>query len=165
MGLGVTPDVLTSAKALGAGFPISAMLTLEQYAKHLTVGTHGTTFGGNPLSCAVANKAFDLINTPELLVQVKQKEKLMRSLLAEINQELDAFKDIRGSGLLLGVELSPQYQDRAKDILIACSKEGLLVLMAGSNVVRFTPALTISEEEIKQGLTVFKKVLQTINRE
>ena len=160
MGLDVVPDVLTSAKSLGAGFPISAMLTRDKYAKHLVVGTHGTTFGGNPLACAVANKAFDLINNADLLADVKKKGALIKSLLSEINNELLSFKEIRGAGLLLGVELSAHYQNRSKEILLECAKQGLLVLMAGSNVVRFAPALTISEEEIKQGLTIFKNVLQ-----
>ena len=99
MGLGVVPDVLTSAKSLGAGFPIAAMLTLTKFADSLTVGTHGTTFGGNPLACAVASKAFDLINTPEMLQGVKAKESLMRDLLTEINNEFSVFKEVRGAGL------------------------------------------------------------------
>jgi acetylornithine/N-succinyldiaminopimelate aminotransferase len=162
MGLGVTPDVLTSAKSLGAGFPIAAMLTLTKFAKSLTVGTHGTTFGGNPLACAVANKAFDLISDPALLASVKQKEQLMRRLLADINQEFSVFEEVRGAGLLLGAVLNEQYQGRSKEFLLASAELGLLVLVAGANVIRFAPALNISEDEIKEAMIKFKKAVQVI---
>jgi acetylornithine/N-succinyldiaminopimelate aminotransferase len=160
MALGVVPDVLTSAKALGAGFPISAMLTLDKYAKHLSVGTHGTTFGGNPLACAVANKAFDLINQPVLLTEIKQKELLIRSILTKINNELSVFKVVRGSGLLLGIVLKGTFKNRAKELLVACANEGLLVLMAGTNVIRFTPALNITNDEIIKGLALFEQAIK-----
>lgn len=162
MGLGVTPDVLTSAKSLGAGFPIAAMLTLTKFAKSFTVGTHGTTFGGNPLACAVANKAFDLISDPALLEGVKQKEQLMRQLLDEINQEFSVFEEVRGAGLLLGAALNEQYQGRSKEFLLASAELGLLVLVAGANVIRFAPALNISNDEIKEAMTKFKKAVQAI---
>lgn len=159
---GVTPDVLTSAKSLGAGFPIAAMLTLDKYAKHLVPGTHGTTFGGNPLACAVANKAFDLINTPEMLTGVKEKEALFRSLLSEINAEFSIFEEIRGTGLLLGAVLNKEHENKAKDLLLASADEGLLILVAGANVVRFAPALNITNEEIKEAMQCFKKAVQQL---
>jgi len=162
MGLGVTPDVLTSAKALGAGFPIGAMLTLTRFAKSFSVGSHGTTFGGNPLACAVANKAFDLINSPEMLRGVKAKESLMRELLTEINNEFAVFEGVRGSGLLLGAVLNEQYQDRAKDFFLACVQQGLLVLVAGANVIRFTPALNISNEQIREAMLKFREAVKTV---
>jgi len=162
MGLGVIPDVLTSAKSLGAGFPIAAMLTLTKFAECLTVGTHGTTFGGNPLACAVANKAFDLINTPEMLHGVKAKESLMRDLLTEINNEFSLFKEVRGAGLLLGAVLNKQYQDRAKEFFLASAEQGLLVLVAGANVIRFAPALNISDAEIKEAMLKFKKAVKAV---
>jgi acetylornithine/N-succinyldiaminopimelate aminotransferase len=162
MGLGVTPDVLTSAKSLGAGFPIAAMLTLTKFADSLTVGTHGTTFGGNPLACAVANKAFDLINTPEMLQGVKAKEILMRDLLAEINSEFSVFKEVRGAGLLLGAVLNEQYQGRAKEFLQESAEQGLLILVAGANVIRFAPALNISDDEIKEAMLKFKKAVKAV---
>lgn len=162
MGLGVTPDILTSAKALGAGFPIAAMLTLTRFAKSFTVGSHGTTFGGNPLACAVANKAFELINDPEMLHGVKAKESLMRELLAEIDNEFAVFQGVRGSGLLLGAVLNDKYKDRAKDFFLACAQQGLLVLIAGANVIRFTPALNISNEEIREAMLKFKEAVKTV---
>lgn len=162
MGLGVTPDVLTSAKSLGAGFPIAAMLTLTKFATDLAVGTHGTTFGGNPLACAVANKAFDLINSSEMLQGVKTKETLLRNLLAEINDEFSVFKEVRGAGLLLGAVLNEQYQDRAKEFLLASAEQGLLVLVAGANVIRFAPALNITDEELNEAMVKFKKAVKSV---
>lgn len=162
MGLDVIPDIVTSAKALGAGFPIAAMLTKTEFANCLTVGTHGTTFGGNPLACAVAGKAFDLINTPEMLSGVKQKEKLFRELLAEINEQFSIFKEVRGAGLLLGAVLNDQYQGRAKDFFLASADQGLWVLVAGANVLRFAPALNISDDEIKQAMVKFKTAVQQV---
>ena len=162
MGLDITPDIVTSAKALGAGFPISAMLTTSKFASCLTVGTHGTTFGGNPLACAVAGKAFDLINTPEMLNGVKQKEALFRELLIQINDQFSVFQEVRGAGLLLGAVLNEKYQDRAKDFFLASAEHGLLVLVAGANVIRFAPALNISENEIKQAMLKLKKAVQQV---
>ena len=162
MGLDITPDIITSAKALGAGFPISAMLTTTKLASCLTVGTHGTTFGGNPLACAVASKAFDLINTAEMLNGVKQKEVLFRSLLSEINEQYSVFEEVRGAGLLLGAVLNDQYKDRAKDFFLASAEQGVLVLVAGANVLRFAPALNISESEINQAMAKFKIAVKQV---
>ncbi len=90
-GLGVTPDIMSSAKALGGGFPIGAMLTTKEIAKHLKPGTHGSTYGGNPLACAVAEAAFDTINDPAVLAGVKEKEALFKQLLNDINAKYDVF--------------------------------------------------------------------------
>jgi len=162
MGLDIVPDIVTSAKALGAGFPIAAMLTTTKLASCLTVGTHGTTFGGNPLACAVAGKAFDLINTPEMLSAVKQKEAIFRELLAQINDQFSIFKEVRGAGLLLGAVLNEQYQGRAKDFLLASADQGLLVLVAGADVIRFAPALNITESEIKQAMAKLKIAVKQV---
>ncbi|MEH6454554.1 MAG: aspartate aminotransferase family protein [Psychromonas sp.] len=162
MGLGVTPDVVTSAKSLGAGFPISAMLTLTKFANSLSVGTHGTTFGGNLLACAVASKAFDLINTKEMLDGVKQKERLIRKALQHINQQFAIFAEVRGAGLLLGAVLNESYQGRAKEFLLASADKGLLVLVAGANVIRFAPALNITEQEISEAMNKFEQAVKSV---
>ena len=162
MGLDVTPDIVTSAKALGAGFPIAAMLTKTEFAEHFKVGTHGTTFGGNPLACAVAGKAFDLINTKEMLDGVKHKEQLFRHHLQIINDEFSVFKEVRGAGLLLGAVLNETYQDQAKDFFLASAEQGLLILVAGANVLRFAPALNISDELIEQAMLKLKQAVQHI---
>jgi len=162
MGLGIIPDVVTSAKALGAGFPIAAMLTKTCFAEHFTVGTHGTTFGGNPLACAVAGKAFDLINTEAMLNGVKHKEQLIRQHLQAINKEFSVFKEIRGAGLLLGAVLNEQYQDQAKAFFLESAKQGLLILVAGANVLRFAPALNISDDLIDQAMLKLKQAVKNI---
>ncbi|RAW97457.1 MULTISPECIES: bifunctional acetylornithine/succinyldiaminopimelate transaminase [unclassified Photorhabdus] len=157
----VTPDIITTAKALGNGFPISAMLTTENIASVMTPGTHGTTYGGNPLACAVANAAFDIINTPTVLEGVEKRHNLMMNFLNDINQKHSIFGEIRGKGLLIGAELKAPYQGKAKDILQLAAENGLMLLSAGGDVLRFTPSLIISEEEIAQGM---ERLEQAINQ-
>jgi acetylornithine/N-succinyldiaminopimelate aminotransferase len=162
MGLGVTPDILTSAKGLGGGFPIGAMLTTNKIACHLKVGTHGSTYGGNPLACAVAETLIDTVNTPEVLEGVKQKEQLYRQGLEAINQKYACFSEIRGKGLLLGAVLNEHYAGRAKDFLDAAENEQLMCLVAGANVIRFTPSLIIPDEDIQQGLVRFERAVAKV---
>jgi len=161
-GLGVTPDILSTAKSLGGGFPIGAMLTTEKLAKHMKVGTHGSTYGGNPLACAVAEAVVDVVRKPETLAGVKEREELFRQGLTKINQKYPIFSDIRGQGLLIGAALNEEWQGRARDVLVAAGKEGLLMLVAGPNVVRFTPSLVISKQEIEQGLAKLEKAIKEL---
>ncbi|QXC28691.1 aspartate aminotransferase family protein [Aeromonas sp. FDAARGOS 1409] len=164
MGLGVTPDILTSAKALGGGFPIGAMLTTTEIAAHLKVGTHGSTYGGNPLACAVAEAVLGVVNTPEVLNGIKQREQLFRQGLEAINAKYHCFSEVRGQGLLLGAVLNDDFKGRSRDFLLASVDQGLLALVAGTNVVRFTPSLVIPEADIKEGLARFEKaVAQVVN--
>ena len=148
----VVPDILTTAKALGGGFPISAMITTKDIAQTMEVGAHGTTYGGNPLACAVGNAAFDIINTDEVLNGVQQRHELFVSHLNKLNDKYGIFAEIRGMGLLIGAELKGQLLNRSKDVMQACAVEGLMMLNAGPNVLRFTPSLIISEEEINSGM-------------
>ncbi|ORT51814.1 acetylornithine aminotransferase [Vibrio sp. qd031] len=161
-GLGITPDILSTAKSLGGGFPIGAMLTTTELAQHLKVGTHGSTYGGNPLACAVAEAVVDVIAQPEILAGVTQREALFRQGLDAINAKYGLFEEIRGKGLLIGAALNEQWQGRARDVLVAAGKEGLMVLIAGANVVRFTPSLVITEDEINQGLARLDKAISTL---
>ncbi|MBA5237160.1 aspartate aminotransferase family protein [Pectobacterium aroidearum] len=164
MHYGITPDILTTAKALGGGFPISAMLTTEEIASVMTVGVHGTTYGGNPLACAVAEAALDIINTPEVLSGVADRHDRFVSELEKINQQYGVFEQIRGMGLLLGAELKPQWHGRAGEFLAAATAQGLMVLMAGPNVIRFVPSLIIDEDDIVQGMAKFANaVAQVVN--
>jgi len=148
----IKPDILTSAKGLGAGFPIAAMLTTTDIANSLSVGTHGSTYGGNPLACSVAEVVVDTINDEAFLAQVKVKSRIFQDALIKINNQYAIFSDIRGEGLLLGAELTEQYQGQAIAIMSQAAKEGLLLLVAGANVLRFTPALNIPEEDIHAGM-------------
>ncbi|MDR0805997.1 MAG: aspartate aminotransferase family protein [Enterobacteriaceae bacterium] len=162
MQYGVTPDILTSAKALGGGFPISAMLTTEEIAQVMAPGVHGTTYGGNPLACAVAEAAFDVINTPAVLSGVKVRYNYIVSQLEKINDVYHVFSDIRGLGLLIGAELQPAYQNMARDFLTAAIDNGLMVLNAGANVIRFAPSLVIPESDLEQGMIRFEKAVKQI---
>lgn len=159
---GVIPDVLTTAKSLGGGFPVSAMLTLERWAKHLNVGTHGTTFGGNPLACAVGEAVLDIVNTAETLAGIAEREARLRQRLQEINERHGIFSEVRGKGLLLGAVLSEQWQGRAGEFLAAAEAAGVLVLMAGPNVVRFAPSLIIEPDDIDEGLQRFAYAVQQL---
>ena len=161
MDLGVTPDILTTAKALGGGFPIGAMITTTDIAKHLKIGTHGSTYGGNPLACAVAEAAFDTVNTPEVLNGVKAKAKIYVDGLHAINSKYNVFSEIRGKGLLIGAVLHENYQGKAKDLLNAAMTEGVMTLVAGASIVRFAPSLVIPNEDIAEGLARFEKAVET----
>ncbi|UDW84751.1 aspartate aminotransferase family protein [Pasteurella canis] len=152
MKYGVVPDILTSAKALGNGFPIGAMLTTDTIAKSFAPGVHGTTFGGNPLACAVASKVIDIISQPTFLDNVKQISARLVEALEKINKQYQLFKDIRGEGLLIGAELVEKYQGQASEFVKKAADNGLMLLVAGPNVLRFAPALNITEQELALGI-------------
>ena len=160
--LGVTPDILTTAKALGGGFPIGAMLTTTEIAKHLKIGTHGSTYGGNPLACAVAEAVLDVVSNDDVLQGVVKREALFREGLQRINDKYHAFAEIRGKGLLLGAALNEKYKGQAKAFLVAAAEHGLMCLIAGADVVRFTPSLVIPEQDIELGLQRFEMAVAQV---
>ncbi|WP_325891478.1 aspartate aminotransferase family protein [Grimontia sp. NTOU-MAR1] len=149
---GVTPDILSTAKSLGGGIPIGAMLTTEKLAGHMKVGTHGSTYGGNPLASAVAEAVVNEVSKPEVLAGVKEREGWFREGLEALNAKYNMFSEVRGKGLLIGAALNEEWKGRARDVLLAAGEEGLLVLVAGTNVVRMTPSLVITKEEVEEGL-------------
>lgn len=162
MHYGVTPDLLTTAKALGGGFPIGALLASERCASVMTVGTHGTTYGGNPLATAVAGKLLDIVNTPAMLNGVKQRHDGFVERLNAINLRTGLFSEIRGLGLLIGCVLNAEYAGKAKQIAQEAANAGVMVLIAGANVVRFAPALNVTEEEVTTGLDRFALACEQI---
>lgn len=162
MGYGVTPDILTTAKGLGGGFPISAMLTTAALAQSLNVGSHGTTYGGNPLGCAVAGAALDLISDPETLAGVRRKHELFMAGLRRINQRFGLFSELRGMGLLLGAELTDAWRGRSREFIKAALEEGLLILVAGPDVIRLAPSLVIPDELIEDGLQRFERAISSL---
>ncbi|MBJ9171841.1 aspartate aminotransferase family protein [Citrobacter koseri] len=162
MHYGVTPDLLTTAKALGGGFPIGALLATEKCASVMTVGTHGTTYGGNPLASAVAGKLLEIVNTPEMLNGVKQRHDGFVERLNAINERFGLFSEIRGLGLLIGCVLEAEFAGKAKLISQEAAKAGVMVLIAGANVVRFAPALNVSKEEVATGLDRFALACERI---
>lgn len=159
---GVTPDILSSAKSLGGGFPIGAMLTTDAIAKHLAVGTHGTTYGGNPLACAVAEAVIDIVNTPEVLAGVAAKSEQFRNRLLAIGQTTGLFSEVRGLGLLLGCVLSDAWKGKAKAVLDAAAAEGVMVLQASPDVVRFAPSLVVEDADIDEGLQRFERAVRQL---
>ncbi|TKI04992.1 bifunctional acetylornithine/succinyldiaminopimelate transaminase [Martelella alba] len=164
MHYGVQPDILTTAKALGGGFPISAMLTTEEIASVMKVGTHGTTYGGNPLACAVAEAALDVINQPAVLTGIEERHQRYRAALEAINQRYGIFEEVRGMGLLIGAALSPGYHGRAREFLYASAAQGLMVLVAGPDVIRFAPSLVVDFADIDEGMARFERaVAQVVN--
>ena len=150
------PDILTSAKGLGGGFPIGAMLTTAAIAQHFGVGSHGTTYGGNPLACAVSLAVLDIISAPETLANVHARHDQFFAGLNEIGHKYNIFKEVRGQGLLIGCELADKWQGRAKDFVKASEKQSLMILMAGPNVIRLAPSLLITEADVAQGLEYFE---------
>ncbi|WP_343711689.1 bifunctional acetylornithine/succinyldiaminopimelate transaminase [Kosakonia radicincitans] len=162
MHYGVTPDILTSAKALGGGFPISAMLTTNEIASVFHAGSHGSTYGGNPLACAVAGTAFDIINTPEVLNGVNAKRQLFVKHLQQIGEKYQLFSEVRGMGLLIGAELAAPFKGRARDFLYAAADAGVMVLNAGPDVMRFAPSLVIDEQDIDEGMRRFASAVEKV---
>jgi len=147
--MGVVPDVLTSAKALGNGYPIGAMLTTTEIAQYLAVGTHGTTYGGNPLASSVGLKVLELINRPAFLGRVKEASaKVMANLQQLAADYPQVFGQPRGMGLLIGLPMAEGFKGRSKDYTKLCEKLGLMLLIAGPDVVRLAPALVVSDEQI-----------------
>ncbi|MCS6473341.1 aspartate aminotransferase family protein [Burkholderia thailandensis] len=162
MDTGVTPDILTTAKALGNGFPIGAMLTTEALAAHFKVGVHGTTYGGNPLASAIAEKVVELVSDPALLEGVNERSARLTATLEKINARFKLFKEVRGKGLLIGAELVGALDGRAKDFVSAAAEHGVIMLIAGPNVLRFAPSLVIPLDVLDEGLARFQKAVEQV---
>ncbi|WP_285258865.1 aspartate aminotransferase family protein [Halopseudomonas bauzanensis] len=156
---GVAPDILTSAKGIGGGFPIAAMLTTDRVAPALSVGSHGSTYGGNPLGCAVAERVLDIINTPQVLDGVGERQAQLTAGLRQLADEFGVFSDIRGQGLLIGAVLAERWRGQAGQVMKLAQEEGLLVLQAGADVVRLAPSLIIPEADIREGLGRLRSAL------
>jgi acetylornithine/succinyldiaminopimelate/putrescine aminotransferase len=142
---GIVPDVAALAKGLGAGMPIGALIATDNASQALTPGSHGSTFGGNPLACAAALASFDaLIEDNIIIPAVEQLGLHFLQGLEKLKGKYSFVKDVRGKGLLIGMELDFP----GKDIVTACIKEGLLINCTMDTVLRFMPPLIITEEEI-----------------
>ena len=164
-GYGVTPDILTSAKALGNGYPIGAMLTTDELAKHLAVGTHGTTYGGNPMAATVALTVLETINQPAFLARVKEaSEKLIVKLEGLVRDFPQVFSAVRGAGLLLGLVVAEPFKGRSKDIQRAAEAQGLMILIAGTDVVRLAPALVVSDAQIDEADRIIRLAIAELTK-
>jgi len=146
---GVEPDIMTLAKALGGGFPVGAVLATAEAAKGMTPGTHGSTFGGNPLAMAVANAVLDVVTADGFLDKVKQNALLLKQRLAELKDRHAAvISEVRGEGLLIGLRMVPPVSEMVDEL----RAEKMLTPAAGDNVVRLLPPLIIGEEEISEAI-------------
>ncbi|WP_038247767.1 acetylornithine transaminase [Ghiorsea bivora] len=156
---GVSPDILTLAKGLGGGVPIGAMLACKKVAPSLSAGSHGTTFGGNPMSCAAALTVLQVLEQENILENVNQRSKQLQAGLQKLVDTYPFFSEVRGHGLLLGLACEKEVMP----IIHACREHGLLVLAAGPHVLRFLPALNITEAEIEEGLTLLNKSIEGLD--
>ena len=157
----VVPDIVTLAKALGGGFPIGAMLAGPKVAEVMQFGAHGTTFGGNPLAAAVARVALRKLGSPEIAANVRKQSEALREGLTALGSEYGLFSAIRGRGLMVGAVLKPEYAGRAGEILDHAASNGLLLLQAGPDVLRFVPALNITDVEVADGLARLRSALSS----
>lgn len=151
----IQPDIVTSAKGLGGGIPIGATLTTRIIGESMQPGTHGSTFGGNPIACAVAHEVLNIVSDEEFLNEVSEKEKLFLNLLSELKNH-GVFSDIRSAGLWIGCDL---VEKSANEVLDKAYEQGLILVSAGSNCLRLAPALNISNSEIEKGIEILKQVL------
>jgi acetylornithine/N-succinyldiaminopimelate aminotransferase len=157
---GITPDVMAIAKGLGGGFPVGAFLATAEAAKGMVPGTHGSTFGGNPLAMAVGNAVLDVVLEPGFLEAVQHKANRLKQELARIKDEHpDVVEEIRGLGLLTGIRMKPPVAD----VLKACTAEKLLAVTAGENVLRLLPPLNITDAELTEGIARLSRALRRVS--
>jgi acetylornithine/N-succinyldiaminopimelate aminotransferase len=147
---GVTPDVMMVAKGIGGGFPLGAVLATEEAAAPMTPGTHGTTYGGNPLASAIGLAVMGIVATEEFLAEVRRKAGLLAQRLGALRDGHDAIAEIRGVGLMLGLRLKEEVSPAA--LVERARDAGLLVVPAADNVVRLLPPLTVTDDEIAEGV-------------
>ena len=153
---GIVPDVVSIAKGIAGGFPMGGILAREEVAKHLTAGTHGTTFGGNPLACAAANAVLDVVLAPGFLDEVTRHGQILWNGLDEIcRTHSDVLEEVRGAGLLLGVKCRVPNGD----MQAALAEEGLLAVAAGDNVLRFAPPLVVTDEDCAAALDMVRRAV------
>lgn len=158
--LGIAPDIMTVAKGIGGGFPLGAVLATAEVAAAMGAGTHGTTYGGNPLAMAVGNAAVDMVLSPGFLEHVnKMANYLHQQLGALVSGHPDLFAEVRGQGLMIGLKMKTP----SADFITAARANGLIVLPAGDNVVRLLPPLTLSEDDARTGMELLNKTASQID--
>ncbi len=158
---GVKPDVVSLAKGLGGGFPIGAMLAIQSKAEALKPGEHASTFGGNPLACTAAKTVLDKLLKHGILENVQKQGEYLTKKLVELQKKFNFIVDIRGNGLIQGIEFKSKGKEiKIKDIVVKCMEKGLLLVGAGENTIRFVPPLIIAKEHIDEGLEILENVLK-----
>ena len=159
--LGLTPDIVTLAKPMAGGLPLSATLIPAKVNDVVHVGDHGSTFGGGPVTTAVGNKVFDVIHDPKFLETVAKRGKQFERLLKGLKKEFQFAAEAKGLGLLRGLRLkhNPDKKTLMSEVIASCQAKGLLVLRAGTDVLRFAPPLTVSKKELDEAVAILKEVL------
>lgn len=160
--VGLEPDIITLAKPLAGGLPLSAVLVPKKVNALLKPGHHATTFGGGPVTTAVASAVWDILTAPEFLAETRQKGELTETLLAGILEECGIEGEVRGAGLLRGLRLNDEKYDGAwcSEVIKSCLEAGLIILKTGADVLRLAPPLTISNEELQEGITILSEVIK-----
>ena len=157
----LVPDIVTIAKSLGGGVPIGACLTKGKANDVLVPGDHGSTYGGNPLVCSVANAVLhELIDNKLIEKNVVEKGQYSVEKLEKLKKKFDFIEEIRGKGLLLGIKFD-EKKVLAKDVVLKALENGLLLVGAGNNVVRFFPPFNVTNDEIDKAVLILEKVLET----
>ena len=157
---GLLPDVVTIAKALGGGLPIGAMLVGARAAETLGTGSHGSTFGGNPIAAAVARVVLRKLRSPELRANVERQGERLRKRLVALHNEIGIIAEVRGRGLMIGAVLRREWAGRAGELGEACRRHGVLVLQAGPDVLRFLPPLNVTDAELDDGMERFEAAMR-----
>ena len=158
---GITPDVMAVAKGIGGGFPVGCFAATEEAAKGMVAGTHGSTYGGNPLAMAVGNAVLDAVLEPGFLDQVRDTGlRLKQELARVVDENPDVVEEVRGSGLLAGIKVKPPMGE----VVAACLAEKLLTVGAGENVVRLLPPLNVTEAEISEAMQRLSRALKRVSK-
>ncbi len=157
---GIVPDVMTLAKTLGGGVAIGAMLAASKYADLLQPGTHASTFGGNPLACAAGVAVFETIEKEKLLKRAQQMGNYLRARLLRLAKRCPFVREVRGVGLMLGMQLSID----GKAVVAECLKRGMLTNATGDNVVRFMPAMTVTKAEVDRAMAIVEEAFAAVVR-
>ena len=153
---GIRPDIMSMAKAIGSGIPVGAFAMTEEIAKYsLEPGDHGTTYGGNPLACTAVSKTIEIFEKKNLVAHVQELGAYLTEKLEELKSECDCVKAVKGKGLMQGIQVTKPLSEITKEAL----KEGLLIIGAGSDVIRFVPPLIIEKEHVDEMIRILKKVL------
>lgn len=152
----IIPDIMTVAKPIGGGLPLGAVICKNEIAGVIKPGDHGSTFGGNPLACALGSVVLNTVSRKSFLKNIRSKGKYLKNKLSEIAAENDLIIKVLGVGLMIGA----RFRNDPAGIVSQCKDNGLLVIKAGNNTVRFMPPLTVSKKEIDKAVTIFKKALQ-----
>ncbi|MDR2592905.1 MAG: aspartate aminotransferase family protein [Chitinispirillales bacterium] len=152
---GVTPDIMTLAKPLGGGLPLGAVLCIDDVASCISPGDHGTTFGGNPVACALGSKVIDIVSDKKLLTKVQENGDYLKGKLTTLADKFPSVDHIRGTGLIIGVRM----KDDPLKLVDECRNKGLLVIKAGMNTIRFMPPLIVGRKDIDKAVKIFESAL------